>query len=73
MKYAIVNVDFWEWDAFLVIEDDDTRYFFSFNGEDEQGKTHYPTLEDAIKFFEHDEWIDSMDALASLKRVGLYD
>lgn len=69
MKYAIVDVDLWEWDAFLVIENDDKRYWFSFNGQ----KTHYPTLEDAIKFFERDEWTTSKEALASLRKVGLYD
>ena len=66
--YAITDVDMWEWDAFLVIEGDDKRYWFSFNGH----KTNYPTLKDAIDFFELDEWKASKDALCSLQRIRLY-
>lgn len=68
MEYAITDVDLWEWDALLVINGDDKRYWFSFNGQ----KTNYPTLADAIDFFERDEWKESKDALRSLQRVGLY-
>lgn len=66
--YAIVDVDLWEWDALLVIEGDNKRYWFSFNGQ----KVTYPTLKDAIDFFENDNCKESKDALCSLQRVGLY-
>ena len=40
--YEIVDIDFWEKDAILVVEGE--RYYFQFD----QG---WPTLKDAIEFF----------------------
>lgn len=66
--YAISDVDLWEWDAFLCIQGDENRYWFSFNGQ----RTNYPTLADAIEFFERDTFESSKNALCSLQMVGLY-
>ena len=67
--YTIVDVDFWENYAILVI--DDKRFWFQWSAD------NHPTLEDAIKSFEADlregMWPDSTIALKLLKEKGLYE
>lgn len=67
--YEICNVDYYEWDAFLVIHGVEKRLYFQFNG----SGGYTPTLADAIRFFKNDSFQESKDALALVKEAGLCD
>lgn len=60
----VVDIDYWEWDAFL--QAGERRFYFQFNGQ----KNREPSVGDALNFLVIDPFSSSKEAIEYLRNNG---